>query len=244
MKMRTEIWSAALLILAIGGTAALYLRRGDNREELAVRELEAAGVWISYEDKPDSPLDGTWFESSRDPILADLNDADLGDRELALLRCLPTLQSVYIRKGHYRPESLAVLGKLKALERLSLCGPGVTDESVRFIPPLGGLALLSLDHSSVTDAGLKTIGTFTWLKSLFLEDTAVTDVGLGYLSGLPNLKELTLDDTEITDAGFVGLSLLPSLEHLSVCRTRVSPSAAAQFRGATRDVHVYWYPKP
>jgi hypothetical protein len=244
MKMRAGIWAAALVILACVAAAVFDPRTHDGSKISAIRELEAIGARISYPYKPESLFDDTWFKSVRDPVSADLNDVDVGDRELALLRCIPTLESVNIRSGHYRPESLAVLGELKNLQMLSLCDPGVTDESVKYIPPLGGFALLCLEHSSVTDAGLKTIGKFTWLKSLLLDGTAVTDAGLDYLSGMTKLKELTLDDTEVSDAGLAKLQRLPSVATISVCRTRVTRQTAAQFRGLTRDVALYWRPRP
>ncbi len=71
-------------------------------------------------------------------------------------------------------EQLAVLARLRNLQRLNLAGSCATDDTVRLIRDLPYLETLNLYGTGVTDAALDSIAQMPSLSSVYLEGTGVS----------------------------------------------------------------------
>lgn len=130
---------------------------------------------------------------------------------LAALEQLPSLRKFEIRFGSYEMDKRLwpIVGRLGALEKLTL------------------------SDSAIDDDGLRSIGRLRKLRKLDLGQTIVGNEGVKHLAGLESLEELSLDDTNITDEALDTLAKLPSLKTLSLSRTRAT-DAALDALGAKR----------
>jgi hypothetical protein len=96
---------------------------------------------------------------------------------------------------------LAHLKGLPDLQTLYLTGTSVTDEGLSELQGLSKLRTLSLDGTQFTDEGLKPLGRLKNLEYLNLKDSQVTDLGLVHLKELANLKCLQVFPRPLTKAG-------------------------------------------
>jgi hypothetical protein len=93
------------------------------------------------------------------------------------------------------------VGRIKALENLSLERTGLTDSGLAHLAPLTNLESLSIGHNPLTDAGLPALTGLSKLKVLWVNETSVTDAGLLQLAVLPKLRSLNATGSAATDAG-------------------------------------------
>jgi predicted nucleic acid-binding protein len=108
---------------------------------------------------------------------------------------------------------LAHLRGLAKLTTLYLGGSSVTDAGLVHLRGLVGLRTLNLARTAITDAGLAHLRELNVLRKLVLWGTGVTDTGLSYLRTLAGLRELDLERTQVSEAGVEDLRrALPEVE--------------------------------
>jgi hypothetical protein len=207
-------------------------------------------AWLAMEDLPDL-------------VHVDLQEMDLGDEHLAILRRYPRLR--YLDLGgngritdaglahlaglrdlrHLNLNRTAIgdagLARLRALSRLEWLGLRGTLVSDAGLAPLRGmlrLRLLNLSEAWIGDAGLTHLEGLTRLEWLSLRQTRVGDDGLGHLAGLTALENLDLASTHVGDAGLARLGRLVRLEALLLDETRVSVASLPTLEGFPRLRHI------
>ncbi len=100
-----------------------------------------------------------------------LIDADLGDSFPQILADLGDFQSLMVSsKSLERPENLAAVCKLEALESLVIDGDGVTDDLIPKLLPLVNLKHLELWEGKLTGKTLGQLAALPKLESLGLND--------------------------------------------------------------------------
>jgi Leucine-rich repeat (LRR) protein len=147
------------------------------------------------------------------------------DDTLALIGKLPALNFLRVDKHRVTDRGLRGLRGLTNLEALYLQGSNITDvglEQLRGLKRLTQLSLASRVHeSAISDAGLAHLKGLTSLKYLDLDDSRVSGRGLSQLSAAP-LEALYMRRTPFTDAGLETLKHFPNLRNLDLSETQVT----------------------
>jgi hypothetical protein len=180
-SLRTLLVGVTLLCVALG------VWESAERQRRAVAAIRASRGWVKYDYLGSRPLRA--FGEPPAPCwlgrllgvdyVADVTVIALsaGDREVANVRVLTSLQS------------------------LDLSASKVTDAGMAHLSNLASLQVLGLDNTQVSDAGLAHLSALEGLTVLSLYNTQVSDAGLPHLYGLRNLKELNLGGTQVSDDG-------------------------------------------
>lgn len=210
--IRIACWSSVLTVVLVGGPLGLLIRSA-TAQHRAVRALRERGGQVAYRgyepagrDFGQSDETGFWFNLWSDVSTVDLGGTEAGDREMAYLESLPTLEVVVLRDTH------------------------VTDAGLAHLQPLASLSYLDLHGTEITDAGLEAIGHLAALEDLDLSQTAVGDAGLVNLTSLPRLRSLDLTQTHVGDGGLPPLNRLRHLQWLGLGETELTPAALAKLR--------------
>lgn len=165
-----------------------------------------------------SPYDDFWIVDQLRKVLprdyidsagsVSLDNSLAQDQDVARLRGLNQLRSVYLR------------------------GTRLTDASAPHLRSLKKLCILDLSGTRLTDAGLIELCELPKLVSLFLDDTKVSDAGLNHLSEQANLQNLSLRNTQVTDVSLEHLLELRELRSLDITGTKVTPAGVRRFQAA------------
>jgi hypothetical protein len=99
-------------------------------------------------------------------------------------------------------KDLRLLRHVPTVERVWLSGTHVSDAGLEHLECCPQLRFLALENTAITDAGAAEIAHHRNLESLSLSGTQITDEGLAELAKLSHLKELWLRNTAITDDGY------------------------------------------
>ncbi|MHC4400927.1 MAG: leucine-rich repeat domain-containing protein [Planctomycetota bacterium] len=168
--------------------------------------------------------------------------------DLAHLKDLPQLESLYIQNTFVADAGLGNLKGLPRLRTLSLgfdnaggiiCHPiRVTDAGLVHLQRLTELKTLELDHSRITGAGLSHLKGLAKLERLSLCKSRLTDAGLEHAGGLTNLRSLDLSYTKITDVGLEHLKTLTGLRQLQLTGTSVTEEGIRKLREALKDCRI------
>lgn len=131
-------------------------------------------------------------------------------RELRLVRCTIS------------PSTLAAVGHMRTLRKLSLEGTSVTDAQLVHLKPLGQLRWLDLSKcNALTGAGLSHLKEMSGLRTLWLDDcTELADAAMAHAVELSGLRRISVRDCDgLTDAGFAHVSNMNGLReiYLSDC---------------------------
>jgi Leucine Rich repeat len=153
-------WVVAALALLTSGQAA----RGDNERDQALAEIKKLG--------------GTVVNF---PFSVSFDGKGVGDDALELLRKLPDLEAIYLRRCK------------------------VTDQGLEKLARLTRVKYLFLDETAVSDRGLAYLKGMSRLQKLGLMGTCVTDEGLAHLKDLNGLRVLEIKGSKVTDAGMIEL---------------------------------------
>lgn len=127
-----------------------------------------------------------------EPSTLELESPVFADRDLKLVRTIPTLR------------------------KLSLAGSAITDQGLKHLQGTQ-LAALDLSHTLITNDGLATLTTLEALEQLQLNSTPITQQGLLALQRLPKLKTLSLDGChQLAFEDLLLLAKLPELRQISL----------------------------
>jgi thiol-disulfide isomerase/thioredoxin len=161
--------------------------------------------------------------------------SEFGDVEMAHLKDIKSLETLFIARSGVSDEGLKYLKGLGRLESLGLWSNGrITDKALEYIKGLKQLKSLRLDDTQITDKGLRKLkksGVLDRLEFLAVSRTAVTDAGLGHLADASGLKVLYLEDTIVSDGGLAHLAHLAKLETLILNNTNVSDVGLVHLKG-------------
>ncbi|BBM84805.1 HEAT repeat domain-containing protein [Candidatus Uabimicrobium amorphum] len=162
--------------------------------------------------------------------------AEISDAELALLRNLPKLKTLYLQSSkvtslqpiasfsHLRTlylrkvqsNSVVHLKKLASLQNLHLLNMNISVDDIRELSTLKNLEKLSLSVSTIYDKHLVHLSKFQKLSDLDLSRTMITDSGMKIIDGLENITRLSISHTEVTDKGVLLLQDNRNLKRLQV----------------------------
>lgn len=173
---------------------------------------------------------GALLDSSHDrPVWLRLSGRQVRQTDLDAVRRLDQLQRVYLDESNISDRQLAVFGRLRNLEVLSLNQTGISDDGLSYLQGLPALKELHLDGAyRVTDLGLQTLSKFPMLSDLRIRETPVTLDGLIRLSGaIPTLqidsthgvlgnRKLALSGTRSTDEALIRLRSATGLTGLEL----------------------------
>jgi hypothetical protein len=189
----------------------------------AIRQLESAGwsfttTWVLYwtpwsEEDPLSTLANTqeFFIEARRAVGQAAKDEDL-----APLRHVPTLRTLWLR------------------------GSKITGAGLRHLRHLPHLDYLDLGNTPVTSEGLSELKHLPNLVYLDLSGTQVADGDLEHLGALPKLGWLNLNRTLVSHAGIIQhVAPIKSLRMICLERTRVSPAESAALNEMLRPCVVF-----
>ena len=124
----------------------------------------------------------------------------------------------------------------RAVVKVGLDGPKVTDAILVHLKGLTDLKTLSLRLTNVTDAGLMHLKGLTSLTTLYLPGTKVGDAGLEHLNALTKLVNLYLQQTQVTDGGLKHLKGLTKLEFLNLAETKVTDAGRFHLNGCAASI--------
>jgi hypothetical protein len=171
MKLRIAIASMWCL-LVISGVRS----QGNADQEKAIAALKKVGA--SFISGPENPV-----------AMVQLGFSKVTDADLANLKKMPKIQSLYLNNCKISDRGMVNLKGLKDLIFLELSNTNVTDAGLKNLKDLTQLQNLGLSNTKVSDAGLKNLKGLTSLKVLILTQTKVTDKGIKALqAAIPNLK--------------------------------------------------------
>lgn len=232
-----------LIPLAFLVLACFYVPR-QIRQQRAIEALKSLGAVVRTQPVALFGLELALPQAYADEIVEVYwRDPAIGDKQLAVLAGLSTIEKLELSGSQVTSEGLKNLTGLSKLYMLHLDGTQVGDDGLAQVARLYGLGVLSLDKTRVTDSGLQHLKRMPQLERLYLNTTSITDAGLAHLAELKNLKELSLVETQISDAGLFHLKGLKNLEMLKVHDTRVTPSGMNDLHAALPKC-VIWLPSP
>jgi len=142
------------------------------------------------------------FNSNREVIKVDLNNAKISDVDLKLLE------------------------RFTELEWLDLRITPISDEGVSHLAGLRKLKFLNLFRTSLSDKGLANLRGLTDLETLLIGGTKITDSGLANVERLAKLRKLSVFRTAVSDAGLSSIEKLPSLEVFLIGESKISEGGA------------------
>jgi hypothetical protein len=161
-------------------------------------------------------------------------------KAVASLATLVDVRQISLRGGGVNDAEMAKLRSLDALESVYLDHTNVTDAGMNSLRYPGKLNELIIVGSPIFGVGERSVILDRWLlphlnelrslRSLGLGSMGVTDRDLGRLGALGSLRDLDLHLNPITDAGIADLKLLTNLESLSLDRTLVSDRGLGHLR--------------
>lgn len=160
--------------------------------------------------------------------LLNLSYGQPGDAGFAVLGQLTSLEDLVVsapdNQSRISDAGLARLIGLKNLRRLILPQlPAVSDDGLQSIGKLAALEDLTLNGSQITDAGLSNLAHLTHLKSLSLSQTpGITGSGLVHLQGATGLEKLTLAETAVQGRELQRLTAFPGLVRLALSGAKIS----------------------
>src|SRR5262245_33193261 len=160
-----------------------------------------------------------------------LDSEQAKDDDLAVIKKLPVIGSLTLRRCRITDAGLVHLKDMADLQYLTLADMPITDEGLVHLEGLRNLQELTVQCPKVSGAGLKRL---TRLKELGVGGTAFTDADLVHLEGLTRLERLDLGKTAITDAGLVHLKPLINLDRLFLDNTKVTDAGLEHLHGLTR----------
>jgi hypothetical protein len=219
-----------ILLVVVLGTGLGWIVRQAHIQRDAVAAISKAGgtVFYSWEIKDGNSHPGArpWAPS----WLVELTGVDFFGHVTGVTLI-----------GSLRPAdtTLAEVGRLTQLERLSFDNASATDAGLVHLKGLTNLSVLNLRGTQVTDAGLVRLKGLANLSALWLDGTRVTDAGLVHLKGLSNLSVLELRETEVTDAGLVHLKGLTKLEYLGLADTQVTDAGVDELKRARPGLTIF-----
>ena len=118
-----------------------------------------------------------------------LQGTNVADKELALVKDLPSLVELRLGTTKITDSGLAALKNLPNLQVLSLELTSISDAGLLHLKSLNNLVYLNLYGTQVTDAGLDALGDKKHLRNLYLWQSKVTDAGVKKLqASLPMLE--------------------------------------------------------
>jgi Leucine-rich repeat (LRR) protein len=160
---------------------------------------------------------------------------DIGPEGLAALAASPGLSELTLGvSGPLIDPTLAHLGELAGLKRLTLDMPALDDRAAPQLAPLTKLERLALGGTQISDTGLKALAGLTALTELELHHTRVTNRGLMHLGKLARLQALELDHTDLVDDGVAHLAGLGELRALRLDKTLITDAALPHLLGMTK----------
>jgi hypothetical protein len=160
----------------------------------------------------------SWFKnrlSDSEGLVVCLNDTDVTDDDLEVLRGLRYLDSVKLRNTN------------------------ITDVGVRHMAQISALIQLDLENTKITDEGSASLEGLSHLRSLSLANTKITDAGVSHLRRLSDLYKLNLDGDKITDACIPFLAGLPQLSYVHVKGTEITEDGIKSLQKALPNCQIY-----
>jgi len=223
-----------LLAVLIGGSigAIAFVVRAE-RQRLAVRGLQDAGLMAAYEYDRGSdrrikiiqPSGPSWQRGKFSiHYFADIRavwgeGGELTDpRHLA---DLPDLELLVVNDGQFADDDLQYLRGLSRLKVLELDGSPFSGSGLENIAGMRQLEVLSLGGTNL-NSGARHLAGLERLRTLNLSGTKITDEALPWLGRLKSMESLDLSQTAVTDAGLRSLVELPRLQILSLAGTQIS----------------------
>ena len=139
----------------------------DQIDERTARRDAASRAVFAASPRPDAIEFVDQWKDDWNVASVNLIDADLGDAFPQILADLGDFQSLMVSsKSLERPENLAAVCKLEALESLVIDGDGVTDDLIPKLLPLDNLTDLELWGGRLTGKTLGQLAALSKLESL------------------------------------------------------------------------------
>jgi hypothetical protein len=235
--LRTSVRAFLLFDLLIATLLGWFVHRVKSQRD-AVRTITKAYGSVRYSYQRD-PRTGS-YDRRRQPRcpgwLLDLIGID----------CVYSVESVSVRVRGKEPVLCAV-GKLARLRELGLYSDrieadGVADNGVINIGRLTALESLSVFNVPITDADLIHLKGLTHLRKLDLTGTSITNAGLMHLGHLPNLEDLNLTKTRVSDQSIATLRGMHALKRLNLSFTLYSLPASAELSHAISGAIIFNWP--
>ncbi|MCM2372741.1 serine/threonine-protein kinase [Aporhodopirellula aestuarii] len=164
-----------------------------------------------------------------------------GDKHIALLGQLPSLQTVIFYPNDMTTEGIATLAKMENVvenvEVLRFNRVALGPKTLAALAKLKRLDTLTLHHTDLIDDDLKLLANLPALEELILQQHSkkkfgqafLTDDCLKHLKTVRGLRKLTLIGQQFTDACLVNVAEL-HLEELWLATPNVTDRAVAQLR--------------
>ena len=150
-----------------------------------------------------------------------LQDVSMG-RALSVVRGMPQLEAMIVVRGNVRDDDLAAIERCGRLEHLNLNHNREIQRCGEHIGKLTALELLSLTGTGVDEEILPDLMRLPSLKHLLLNQTAVTRLAISQSGDFPSLQTLDLRETPLKEIDPAVWAKFPKLEYLAVANTAIS----------------------
>lgn len=217
----------------------------------AIAQLEAKGVKLTR-------------DKSGVVTTLEVQSADLKDPDLQLLKGLPSLVDIDLKKSSITNDGLAILQSFPNLKALGLqrCNL-LTNDGLKHLEHVPNLERLYILYTLISNDGMEHIARLKKLKLLDLRGAKVGNEGIAKLEGHPTLVDLKLRaesidndalpaiasikqlrSLEAEDASLFGdigaLAVLTDLQKLNLMRTYVDAQSFVPLKNLTklRDVRL------
>ena len=139
-----------------------------------------------------------------------------------IVRRLPSLQELMIRRSNTTSKSLTQLAKLGKLKLLACSYPVRGEGNAAGLEQLSHLSALCVRSSEFNDATLKELSNWRELEELNLDKTSATGEGLRHLPEPSRLRILWLDGNFVSAQGLKEIGRFQNLRWLSLSNCKQS----------------------
>ena len=158
-----------------------------------------------------------------------LNNANVSDADLAIVRTVPTLHGLRLQGTRITDVGIEHLGVFHDLVGLSLNGTQISDGALTVLSKLPQLESLYLSRTSISNSAIAVLRDFPKLMTIDLYHTKVTEVGIAEISRLSKLVALRIGP-DVTPLSLKSLRTLPGLRMFALCSTRMTGPIMEQLK--------------
>jgi len=206
---------ATFVLMTLEGT---LMASNEINDRTARRDAAARAVFAASPRRDAIEFVDQW-KNDWNVTSVNLIEADLGDAFPQILADLGDFQSLMVSsKSLERPENLAAVCKLTALESLVIDGDRVTDDLIPKLLPLVNLKHLELWDGKLTGRTLGQLAALLKLESLGLNDAPNwSPEAAAQVIKIPSLREFYVSRLPLTDADVRVLVQKDDWELLDLC---------------------------
>lgn len=239
VKLGKEEWAAGTVKVPAGCKLHLVLNYNGSRNTKLIRLLPSTIIRnLTCRDLEIDDRAVSDFCTQTDMVALNLQGVDLTDAGLQSVGKLKKLQKLSVCDTLVSEKGLVVLQKLPLLEKLNLSRMKLDEGVAEHLKGLKNLRLLDLTGTQLKDATVNKLPKFEQLKVLILRRNNVTDRCIDSVLRYKNLYLFDVTDTWISAKALKKLTVLPNLKTIIIRERMFKPEERAELKKVFKHTKI------